>query len=50
MAHPSCRMMHRQEAAAIYNDAMIDERVKRHGGELVVLRKRLSPDRMTDRL
>ena len=30
------------EAAAIYNDAMIDERVRQHGRELVVLRKRLS--------
>ncbi len=38
------------EVGAIYNDAMIRERVKQHGRELVVLRKRLSPDRMTDRL
>lgn len=36
------------EAAPIYNDVMIDERVGHHGGELAVLRKRLSCDRMTD--
>lgn len=37
------------EAVPIYNDAMIDERVRHHGRELVVLRKRFSSDRMTGR-
>ena len=37
------------EAPPIYNDAMIDERVRQHRTELVVLRKRLSSDRMTER-
>ena len=35
------------EAEAIYNDAMVDERVRQHGTELVVLRKRLSSGRTT---
>lgn len=38
------------EPTAIYNDALIDERVRQHGRELIVLRKRLSSDRMTDQL
>ena len=35
------------EAEAIYKDAMVDERVRQHGTELVVLRKRLSSGRTT---